>query len=386
MIDNAKTTRDRILARAVADRAVPFVVAMTGNARGITYSGAAGEAQPAVSAAEDTVFRIFSMTKAVGSTIAMMMIERGKLDFDTPVASILPEFGDLRVLDGWNGDEPILRKPKTICTVRHLATHMSGLQYDIWGGDCGRVLAATGQPNMLSGLKKALAYPLMFDPGARWGYGIGIDWLGQVVEKVDGRRIDRLCTEELFEPLGMTDTTFEVTAAQAPRLARAARRDKEGNFAPQDIGPPSNPEVYGMGHALYSTAPDYLRFLRMFLNKGALDGSRVLSETSVNLMLKNHMGRKSVRKMTSVAPPVSASFTPFPGVRKTHSFGFMRNEADIPGMRSKGSQSWAGILNTHYWFDPAKDVAAVVMTQSLPFVEPPYMALYEAFERSVYAS
>jgi CubicO group peptidase (beta-lactamase class C family) len=90
--------------------------------------------------------------------------------------------------------------------------------------------------------------------------------------------------------------------------------------------------------------------------------------------------------MVTVAPPVTADFDPFPGTTKTHSFGFMRNEADIPGMRRAGSQSWAGVLNSHYWFDPASDLAAVIMTQSLPFVEPRWMKTYEAFERSAYAT
>jgi CubicO group peptidase (beta-lactamase class C family) len=119
------------------------------------------------------------------------------------------------------------------------------------------ILAKTGHPTILSGLKMAMFYPMMTDPGTRWGYGPGIDWLGLMVEKIDGRRIDQFCREEIFEPLGMADTAFEVSDAMAKRLAAVKIRGEDGTFGPFEIAPPSKPEVYGMGHALYSTAPDY---------------------------------------------------------------------------------------------------------------------------------
>lgn len=375
-----------ILTQAVAAGAAPGFVAMTGNAEGVRWSGAAGERAPGKPMTEDTVFRIFSMTKAVGSTAAMILIDRGKLDFDTPVDSILPDFSKIQVLEGFDGDKPRMRAPRTRATVRHLATHTSGLVYEFWNAEVPKWMAATGHPTILSGLKSSLFYPMAFDPGERWDYGIGIDWLGQVVEAVDGRRIDAFCREEIFGPLGMVDTDFEAdAAAAADRLASASARGEDGRFAPFEIAPPSRPEFYGMGHTLYSTAADYMRFLRMFLNKGSLDGQRVLSERGVERMLANHIGELRIGPMKTAAAAVTADFDPFPGTPKTHSFGFMRVEADVPGMRSAGSQAWAGVLNTHYWMDPAKDVIGLIMTQTLPFVEPPFMKTYEAFERAVYA-
>jgi len=141
-----------------------------------------------------------------------------------------------------------------------------------------------------------------------------------------------------------------------------------------------------MGHALYASAPDYLRFLRLFLNGGELDGQRLLSEDGLRRMLADHMNGLAFEKMVTAVPEVTADCDPFPDVRRTHSFGFLRNEDNVPGMRAAGSQSWAGVLNTHYWFDPTNDVAAVIMTQSLPFVEPRYMQLYEAYERAIYTA
>ena len=211
---------------------------------------------------------------------------------------------------------------------------------------------------------------------------MGFDWLGLVVEAVDGRRIDAFCQAEIFAPLGMTQTGF---AADPARLAKLAIRGPAGRFVPHDLAPPPMPEVYGMGHALYSTAPDYMRFLRMVLNKGVLDGNRVLSVASVAVMQADQMQGLSFQKMVTTVPPITADFDPFPGTPVTHSFGFLRNEVDIPGRRAAGSLSWAGLCNTHYWIDPARDVAAVFMTQSLPFAEARVMRAYEAFERGVYA-
>lgn len=375
----------KVLDDAVSTHDAPFLVGMTGNAQGVTWSGASGDAAPGLPAATDTVFRIFSMTKAVGSTAAMILIDRGELDFDTPVEDVLPEFSDIQVLEGFDGDTPMLRAPKSKATARQLATHTSGLEYEFWNPGVGQFMEKTGAVTILSGLKSSLNYPMMTDPGTRWGYGISIDWLGLMVEKISGKRIDTFLKENLLEPLGMSDTDVEVRDHMASRLAGVKARGEDGQFADFDLAPPSNPEVYGMGHALYSTPEDYMKFLRMFLNGGALDGNRILSEQSVGKMLENHMGPLSFEKMVTVAPPVTADFDPFAGTTKTYSFGFMRNEEDIPGMRRAGSQSWAGVLNSHYWFDPTSDLAAVIMTQSLPFVEPRWMKTYEAFERAAYA-
>lgn len=374
---------DEVLSKAVANGDVPFAVGMAANSDGITYSGAAGDAAAGRAAGEDTAFRIFSMTKAIGSLAAMILIDRGKLSMDTPVGDILPEWNDLQVLDGWTGDTPNLRPQRTTATVRHLATHTSGMEYEFWNSDMAKYLEVTKAVPVLSGTKAGLSYPLMTDPGTRWGYGPSIDWLGQIVEAVDGRRIDAFCQAEIFDPLGMSDTAFEPDRL-ADRLADVAIRGEDGAFAPFEIAPPPNPEVYGMGHALYSTAPDYIRMLRMVLNKGALDGERILSEASVAAMLADQMQGLKFERMVTVAPPLSADVELPDGT--THSFAFVRSEADVPGGRRAGSQSWAGVCNTHYWIDPASDIVAVIMTQSLPFVEAPFLRTYRTFEEAVYAS
>ena len=373
-----------LLNRSVESLDLPFVVAMVGTKDRVAFSGAAGKARADTDAGEATLFRIFSMTKAVCATAAVILMERGQLDTETPVDEFLPEFSDLRVLEGYDGDVPRLRKPKTRATVRQLATHTSGLEYEFWNPDVAAFMQRTGHPSVIAGTKASMKYPMMRDPGTRWGYGPGVDWLGLVVEAVDGRRIDDFCTQEIFEPLAMSDTHFELPARCSHRLADIGIRTERGNFAPFEIAPPANPEVYGMGHALYGSAPDYLTLLRMFLNDGELNGERILTPKGVQFLLADQLLGLRFEPMISVTP-LSADFDPFPGKPMTHSFGFLRNEVDVAGMRSAGSQGWAGVLNSHYWFDPKQAVAAVFMTQSLPFCEARCMKRFNDFEKAVYA-
>jgi len=380
-------TLDRTLEDGVRAGLTPGVVGVVAGRDGVRYAGAFGQRgvdDPAAMTV-DTVFRLFSMTKAIGSLAALKLAEAGSLDLDAPVGDIVPEFDALMVLDGFDGDTPRLRAPASRATVRQLATHTSGAVYEFWNADVARYLRAGGRPSVLAGTKAALhGYPLAFDPGARWGYGIGIDWLGQVVEAVSGQRIDAFCAEQIFAPLGMSDTAFECEGPLSARLAGAQAVTPEG-WRTIPLAPPPHPQVYGMGHCLYGTAPDYIRFLRMILNGGALDGARVLRPETLRLMTENQIGARDVTPMRTVMPPISADVDLFPGVTLKHSIGFVLNTTDIPGKRRAGSMGWAGVLNTHFWVDPASDVAAVLMMQHLPFVEPGALRLYDAFERAVCA-
>ena len=374
-------TIDQILAEAVEEGQVPFVVGVTSTSDEVTYGGAAGMATSERAADAETVFRIFSMTKAIGGLAAAILVDRGKLSLDTPIADVLPAWNDLQVLEGFDGETPRLRPQQTQGTIRHLVTHTSGLEYEFWNADVPKYMEATGHPSILSGLKVALNYPLISDPGTRWGYGPSIDWLGQAVEAVDGRRIDAFCDEEIFEPLGMSSTTFEPDGLE-DRLADVFIRGEDGTFGPMELAPPPNPEVYGMGHALYSTPNDYVRFLRLLLNRGELDGNRILSEAGFATMTADQMNGLRFETMVSSSPITADVALPDDTV---HSMIATLHLSDVEGKRSAGTQSWAGVCNTHYWVDPANDLAALIMTQSLPFVEPPFMKTYDAFERAVYA-
>jgi CubicO group peptidase (beta-lactamase class C family) len=206
-----------------------------------------------------------------------------------------------------------------------------------------------------------------------------------VVEAASGRPIEAFCAEELFGPLGMGSTAFDLDDRLQRRLARAWSRAPDGGFAPLEIAPPPATEFRGMGDALYSTPADYLRFVRLFLGGGTVDGVRVLSEASVAEALANQIGALRVTPMVSTSARVSADVAFFPGVALGHWLLGPRVETDVPGMRRAGAQGWSGLLNMQWWVDPRVGLAALLMTQTLPFMEPRFAATYAAFERAVYA-
>ena len=374
---------DKVLADSVANQDVPFIVGMVANQEGIVYHGTAGSITPTQQAAVDTPFRILSATKAIGGLAAMILVERNKLSLDTPVGSIIPDLGQVQVLDSMGPKGPVYRPPVRAVTLRHLLTHTSGLAVNVWNSKENEWELATHAPGILDGARAGFMHPLMFDPGDSWTYGVGYDWAGMLVQAVDGRRIDQFVQEEILNPLRMADTMFEPDSIKS-RLPVTKLRNADGSIVDIAVGPPSHPEVYGMGQALYSTPSDYIRFLRLILNDGVLDGRRLVAAATVAQMKANQIGTLSVPVMKTVAPTIGADVDLFPGTRKTHTFAFMRNEVDIPGMRRAGSLTWAGALNTHYWIDPSMGIAAVLWTQSLPFVEPRFMNVYAAFEQKVY--
>ncbi|MGG7565313.1 serine hydrolase domain-containing protein [Rhodovulum sp. DZ06] len=371
---------------AIAGGAAPGAVVMVGDSSGTVHASAHGRRGPRGPAMGlDATFRLFSMTKAVASVAAMRLVEEGSLDLDGPVGELLPDFDDLQVLEGFDGETPILRPAASRATVRQLMTHTAGPVYEMWSAEQRRYLKASGLPGMGVGARDSFrAYPLAFDPGTRFGYGVSTDWLGRVIEEASGERVDGFLAREVLAPLGMSSTSVECSPEMSGRLVASCARGEDG-FAPIDAGPPEQPEVWCMGQALYGTAPDYLRFLRMLLNKGALDGARVLSEEGVEVLLGDHTDPLLIPPFKSVSRLASADIDFFPGIAKSHSLMAMRVNQDVPGRRRAGSNGWAGLMNTHFWVDPASGICAVLMMQHLPFMEPGAAQLLSDVEAAVYA-
>jgi CubicO group peptidase (beta-lactamase class C family) len=379
---------DRVLQRATEAGDVPGVVAIVANDRDLIYEGAFGKRtlNAAAPMTADTVFRIASMTKAVTSVAAMQLVEQGKIQLDQPIASIIPAFGDLQVLVGFYGDTPALRPPTRQATVRQLLTHTSGLAYEIWNADILNFQTVTKTPSIISRLKMAFRNPLVADPGSAWIYGINTDWLGRVVEEVSGQPIDIYMQNNIFGPLGMQETNFTERDEQRARMVTVHARQENGSLTPIDFSWPQEKEFYNGGHGLYSTARDYMAFLRMLLHEGSYKGSQVLRPDTVAQMRQNHIGELFVTAMRSFVPSFSNDAEFFPGMKKKYGLGFMLNTEQWPGMRAVGSCSWAGIFNSFYWFDPTNRVAAVILMQILPFADPKAMNVYGEFEKAVYAA
>ncbi|MBV8096897.1 MAG: beta-lactamase family protein [Acetobacteraceae bacterium] len=378
---------DQALQAAVDRGDVPGVVAMAATPAGLVYQGAFGRRSLPDGAAmtPDTVFWIASMTKAITSAAAMLLVEQGRLALDRPIADILPELAAPHVLEGFDAaGEPRLRPARRPITLRHLITHTAGFVYDIWSPEMGRYMEKKGIPGIISCQNAALDLPLTFDPGDRWDYGINIDWVGKAVERVSGQTLGDYFAEHLFGPIGMTDTGFRLTPEHRARLAGMHARGANGTLEPIAFELPQEPEFQMGGGGLYGTAADYLAFQRLFLNAGRADGRQVLSPQTVRLMSENAIGALEVQLLRTAVPAYSNDAEFFPGMVKKWGLGFMISTAQVPGVRSPGSLAWAGLGNTYFWIDPAKGVAGVILMQMIPFADPKALALFVAFEKALY--
>jgi CubicO group peptidase (beta-lactamase class C family) len=378
---------DRVLHHAVDTRVIAGAVALAADETGPIYAGAFGTRDGDAVMSPDTIFTLFSMTKPLTSVAAMQLVEQGRVRLDEPLGDKLPELGAAQVLDGFGADgTPHLRPPRRPITLRHLLTHTAGFAYHIWNADTLRYHDHTGVPTIATGDKACLTSPLACDPGERWEYGISTDWVGQVVERITGQPLDAYFAEYLLAPLGMHDTSFALRPDQRPRLARRWFRQPDGSLDPLPFDDTAVPDRCVGGGGLYGTGPDYLRFLRMWLGGGELDGVRILRAETIAEMSENHIGDLTAGTLNTALPEVSNSVEFFPGIVKKWGLGTMLTTEKTAGGRSAGSLTWGGLANTYFWIDPVRRVTGVLMTQILPFADPGVLDLFAQFERAVYAT
>ena len=377
---------DAALRAATAAHELPGIVALAANDREIIYEGVfgtrrVGSSQPMT---RDTVFRVASMVKTITSVAAMQLVERGKLALDEPVPPIDPVLSAPQVLEGFGeAGAPRVRPAKRPITLRHLLTHTSGLCYRLWDAEAIRYSNAFGAlPRARR--DKLPRTPLMFDPGERWEYGTSIDWVGRIVEAVSEQPLDAYFHEHILDPLGMSDTGVALSPGQRAREASAHKRRASGALEPLAMEPPTAPKKFSGGGGIYSSAPDYLTFIRMLLNDGSLNGVRVLKPETVALMGRNQIGDVEAGRLKTTAPAFSNDVDLFPGVSLRWGIGHMINMTEGANGRSAGSLTWGGLYNSYYWIDPKKRVAGVFMTQVLPFADRRALQAYSQFERGIY--
>ena len=380
---------DRILGGVVTSNPrVPGVVAMAADRGGVIYEGAAGKRVLGQDAdmTTDTVFAIFSCTKAITGTAVMQLVEEGKLDLDAPAKTYAPDLARAQVLDGFDADgAPRLRAPKRDVTTRMLMLHTAGFGYEIFNATLRDAAAATGRPSVITSARAALAAPLLFDPGEDWEYGINIDWCGQVVEGIRGRRLGEVMQERVFAPLGMADTGFAITPSMRARLARIHQREPDGSLTPMtDFELPQEPEVHMGGHGLYATVGDYCRFIRMYLNDGLGEHGRVLRPDTVRAAAANGLGDKRIKRLPGVIPSLSNDAEFFPGLSKSWSLSFMVNDEAAPTGRPAGALGWAGLSNMYFWIDRENGLGGMWASQLFPFADATSLGGYVDFETAVY--
>lgn len=366
---------DQLLQAAVDRGDVAGVVAMVASSDSVLYTGATGmrEASTAQAMRADTVFRIYSMTKPITSVAAMQLVEQEKLRLEDSVATYVPSVAEAQVLT----EAGELRKPKTPVTVRHLLTHTSGFAYPFWSK---RLREYTRERPA-----NAPKHILMFDPGENWLYGTSTDLLGQVIESASGASLDAYFGRNIFDPLRMRDTAFNLTPALARRLASSHQRQADGTLREQAARPPSATSSFNGGSGLFGTAADYVAFMRMILEDGALGGTRLLRRRTLAQMKKNQIGGLEAGRFPTAWPELSNDVDFHPGFSDRFGFGFLINPVAYPGRRSRGSLAWAGAANTYFWIDPGKKLCAVLMMQILPFFDGKAVALLSNFEKLVYA-
>lgn len=351
----------------IDDGALAGAVALVARHGKVAYFETLGELdrEASIPMRSDAIFRIASMSKPITSVAVMSLMEEGRFLLDDPVSRFLPGFADMQVAvvdDPLDPDSELTLVPaERQVTIRHLLSHTSGLTYGLFNrGPVGKLYREAnlwGPDVTLSEFAaKVGELPLVHQPGTAWEYGISTDILGRVVEVASGMPFDEFLAERIFRPLGMNDTGFFVPDDKADRLAAHYAVQRDGTLvpAPAHLDFRQPPALPSGGAGVVSTVGDYARFAQMLLNGGELDGVRILSRKSVELMSADHTAGLTER-----------------GILGDSGFGLglaVRGPlGDSGNLGSPGAVSWSGIYNTFFWVDPAEDLFAVFMTQVSPF-------------------
>ncbi|MFL5208792.1 MAG: serine hydrolase domain-containing protein [Microvirga sp.] len=376
----------------IKDQKIPGAVVMIARKGKVAYHEAFGAQDKSAerTMAKDSIFRIYSMTKALASVGAMILVEDGKVQLTDPVAKFLPEFKNAQVStprsDGMGqltyGLVPADRQP----TIQDLLRHTAGLAYGEITGNARVKAAYTNAGLFTPGADyfsieltpdefsaKIAETPLAYQPGTTWEYSLAVDVLGRVVEKASGKRLSEFLDERVFKPLKMTDTGFSVPADRIARLSQPFAVDPASGAPNKLIDVSKPPKNDSGGAGAVSTAADYLRFSQMLLNGGELDGARILSRTTVALMASDHL-------------PPAIRQTVQPGEQllgvQGYSFGLgfaVRKEQGVSGVHgSPGEFTWAGYAGTYFWIDPKEQLVGVLMTQAPGPSRPYYRRMLRA--------
>ncbi len=363
----------------IDSKRLPGAVVMVARKGKLVYSKAFGNLNNSAQAPmqADSVFRIYSMTKPMVSVALMMLVEDGKVQLTDPVSKYLPSFKNPMVSvahleQPYNGVAFKLVPANKEPTIQDLLRHTSGLAYGELTKntlvkqaytDAGIYSTARDfDARNISGADMAERIgkaPLAQQPGTTWEYSLSVDVQGRVIEAVTGQRLNDFMQQRLFKPLKMKDTGFEVPAAHMGRVAEPFATDPMTGVTNKLIDISQTPGNDSGGAGAVSTAPDYLRFCQAMLNGGQLDGARILSRSTVQLMTADHLG-------TTIATPVNPGQLLLGSPGYTFGLGFLVRQADgiAPVHGSAGEFMWAGYAGTYFWADPKEQICTVYMTQS----------------------
>ncbi|RZI50452.1 class A beta-lactamase-related serine hydrolase [Aeribacillus pallidus] len=385
--DALKETLDKVLDTAVGRAGgAPGVVAMVTDRDGNIYEGAAGvrDLGKKTPMTTDTVFALFSTTKAITGTALMKLVEEGKVSLDDPVKKYVPEIAEIPVLEGFDKNgQPKLREAKTDVTINMLMLHTAGFGYEFFSHEDRKYREAKGVPSILTSTFDSVKSVLLFEPGERWNYGVNIDWVGKVVEAVSGKRLGEVMAERIFAPLGMSDIGFTLSPSMMERRATIHSRSQDGQLTPKpELILPQSPEMDMGGHGLYASIGEYTKFIRMILN----DGAGVLKPETVAQMFQNGLGELKSGGWISSDPTLANDGEFYPGVQKSWSYTFQVNDEPTPTGRPAGQLMWSGLANLFYWIDRKNGIGGYWATQIFPFQDVGSYLGFLEFESAVYST
>jgi len=361
----------RVLTREIERKRLPGAVAMIARQRKLGFLEAFGVQDPASGAPmqNDSIFRIYSMTKPVVSVAMMMLVEEGRLFLADPLSKYVPAFADPKVAVERDGRVELVPAERPI-TIQDLLRHTSGLTYEFVGTASvqrmylDKKLPSTDQTNA-DQVERLASLPLFSQPGKQWDYSRSTDVLGRIIEIVSGETLGEFLRQRIFAPLGMNDTGFHVPTEKQSRIAEPFAKDPDSGEAVRllDIRRPARFESGGGG--LVSTLPDYARFLDMLAAGGTCEGQRLLARKTIDLMRSDHLG-PNVRRGSELLQP-------------GHGFGLGFAVRTEPGMSvmpgSVGLYFWGGIAGTTFWIDPKEELYAMMLVQA-PGQRDYYRALF----------
>jgi CubicO group peptidase (beta-lactamase class C family) len=345
--------------------------------------------------APDSIFRIYSMTKPIVSVGLMMLWEQGRFQLDDPVSKFIPSWKDQRVFVGGNHPNWKTAPVERPMNVRDLLSHQSGLTY----GFMERTNVDAAYRTLRVGDRTRAGYtardmveelatlPLEFSPGTRWNYSVSTDVCGHLIELISGQSLDSYLAEHVLQPLGMTDTSFVITEDGTTRFAANYQRQRDDRLTLVDDPTRSvyrECVFFSGGGGLVSTAHDYFRFASMMLNKGELDGIRLLGRKTVELMTMNHL--PDGQDLTNLALPGMFTETGYYGVGFGLGFSVMQSPARAMIAGTAGEFAWGGAAGTAFWIDPGEHMVVVFMTQIMQMGLPSPYPLRRELRTLTYAS
>jgi len=372
---------DQYLDQNIENAVIPGGVFYIANKDKVLYHKAKGIKDPSSNAPYKIgdIFRIASMTKAYTSLAIMQLYERGKLDLDDPISKYLPEFSDMTVIESFNEDGTYEAVPaESQITIRNCLTHTSGISYgfnltDHWKKvyeDFGIINYGTYDPETttLEMARKIAKTPLMHHPGEQWTYGLSMDVLGAVIEKITKKKLSLFFLTEIFYPSGMTDSHFYLPEAKYNKLVPLYTVDESGNniLYPEptfDYNRFLNKGHYAGGGGACGSAKDYGKFLGMLLNGGAYKENQIIESATLDLMLTNQFNGKN---------NLTEGLYQVPGMTYCLGSQLVTDSKKEPGPFSKGTYSWGGAFNSKWWVDPKEELIFVGMTNILPFENDPF--------------